>query len=184
MCDFQFWLKTIFHEGCYWECHAWKIPYFSMGCAGWLSLSGWLGQQQARSPEILNLKLLCKCSSTSPVFCKTFCFSLCSHTTKSKRKSFKKQKMFFHVQKLRRLFLCNSKIPMWDIGLLKPQWVCLGQTWSDCAWLTKPSKGYEYKQMILLPYFFNMFIWVRLRTLNGSYLYWGWISASPLFFLA
>lgn len=77
-------------------------------------------------------------------------FIVFSHHKVKKEKFWKAESVFFIFKNSEGSFLCNSKIPLWDTGLLQRLRVCLGQTWSDCAWLAKPSNSYEHKQIILL----------------------------------
>lgn len=158
---FQFWVKTIVHSGMLLRLPCIKNTLFFHRLVVWVFLGDWdcnrQGQQKI-SYSFANAQVL-------PQFlAKPSAFHCALTPQRQKGKAFKSRKCFFHLQKLRRLFSCNSKIPLWDTGLLQPWWVCLGQTWSDCAWLKKSSNSNGYKQIILLHYFFNMFICVLLST--------------------
>lgn len=103
----------------------------------WVFLGDWDCNRQGHqkiSNSFANPQVLPQFLAKSPTF-------HCALTPQiQNKKSFEKQN-FFHHQKFRKLSLCNSKIPLWDTGFLQPWWVCLGQTWSDCAWLKKPSNS-------------------------------------------
>lgn len=107
-------------------------------------------------------------------------FILLSHH-KVNRNFFFSQQHCFRLRRLKRILFDNTKTPLWDTGLLLTQRVCLGQTWRDCAWLTKPSNSNSKITCLYSYYLFNVFICVQFCELDGSCLYWSWIQTSLCF---